>query len=195
MLPSLLNEPSWGWHQSLRLSSTVNSWTDLYFLSLVLLGLLQECSLIKSRRMPGQNTLLHGKLLFLIFTTDSPHNPSNLLQEHRQLFYDHWLLLESRKFGFTVHFKKFLTVVVREGDTLSWHFWSPRRRYGTANSCILTYVFGVWAPRRKNWGYFRPRQANLIIECWKIGIYVPVKSAVLLSLICTGQAFSLVLFG
>jgi hypothetical protein len=65
----------------------------------------------------GQDTLLHGKTLFVIPTTDSDHITLPFFtQSVSSNFGGHPLLIESTKFALIVHFNEFLTASGREGD-------------------------------------------------------------------------------
>jgi hypothetical protein len=65
----------------------------------------------------GQDTLLHGKTLFVIPTTDSDHITLPFFtQSVSSNFSGHLLLTESMKFVLTIHFNEFLTASSWEGD-------------------------------------------------------------------------------
>ena len=65
----------------------------------------------------GQDTLFHGKTLFVIATTDSDHVTLPLFtQGIGSHFRGHALLIEGPKLAFIVHFDEFLAAGGWEGD-------------------------------------------------------------------------------
>jgi hypothetical protein len=64
----------------------------------------------------GQDTLLHGRTLFVVPTTDSDHIALPFFtQRVSSNFGGHLLLIESRKVVLIVHFNEFVTARGREG--------------------------------------------------------------------------------
>lgn len=75
--------------RALSLASTIHPLTDSYFLSLVLLGLEQECPSFTST-LEGQDTLFHGQILLVIPTTDWDHITLLLFTQSISSYFFSW---------------------------------------------------------------------------------------------------------